>query len=132
MEERYHPESSIPLDVPPTLSALQGAGFTLGLVSNRSEPFQEEIEELGLAEFFDFAFTAGEVGSWKPDGKIFRHALRLAGSGPVNALYIGDNYYADIVGAQRVGIRPVLVDPRGVFPDAECMVIDSVGGLVDW
>jgi len=132
MEERYHPESSVPADVPPTLNALRGEGFTLGLVSNRSEPFQEEITKLGLAEFFDFAITAGEVGSWKPDGRIFHHALKLADSAPEQALYVGDNYYADILGAQGAGLHPILVDPQGVFPNAECPVIDSVGELKDW
>lgn len=130
MDERHQPLSSVPAEVPPTLSALRGEGFTLGLVSNRSEPFQEEITGLGLAEFFDFAITAGEVGSWKPDGKIFHRALRLAGSAPENALYVGDNYYADILGAQRAGIRPILIDPKDVFPNAECPVVVSVGGLV--
>ena len=132
MEKRYQPQSSIPEDVPPTLSALRETGFTLGLVSNRSEPFQEEIAGLGLADFFDFAFTAGEVGSWKPDEEIFLHALKLAQSAPESALYVGDNYYADILGAHGAGIRSILVDPQGVFPDADCPVIGSVGGLVEW
>ncbi len=60
------------------------------------------------------------------------HALGLAGSPPGKALYVGDNYYADVLGAQRAGIRPILVDPQGVFPDAECPVIDSVGEIVGW
>ena len=130
MEELYQPEGTVPAEVPPTLGALKKEGFTLGLVTNRSESVQEELEEYGLAEFFDFAFAAGEVGSWKPDGKIFHHALSLAESSPEEAVYVGDNYYADILGAQGVGILPILIDPRGVFPDAECAVIDSVGELV--
>jgi FMN phosphatase YigB (HAD superfamily) len=28
---------------------------------------------------------------------------------------VGDSYFADVVGAQRAGIRPVLFDPHGVF-----------------
>ncbi|MBS1250913.1 MAG: Pyrophosphatase PpaX [Chloroflexi bacterium] len=131
MDARYQPQGRVPGEVPPTLDTLTKEGFTLGLVSNRSDPFQEEIEELGLAEFFDFAITAGEVGSWKPDKQIFHHALGLAGSSAKETIYVGDNYYADILGAQGVGIRPILVDPKGVFPDVECMMIDSVERLLD-
>lgn len=131
MEARYHPQSSVLDNVSPTLSALQEQGVTLGLVSNRSNPFQDEIEELGLAAFFHFAFTAGEVGSWKPDEKIFHHALNKAGSSPEKTIYVGDNYYADVLGAQRVSIRSILVDPKGVFPDAACPVIDSIEKLVN-
>mgnify|MGYP006295994157 CR=1 FL=1 len=130
MEERYHPESFIPEDIMPTLNALREKDFTLGLVSNRSEPFHDEIEKLGLAGFFDFAFTAGEVGVWKPDKEIFQHALTQAQSIPKEAIYIGDNYYADIVGAQQAGLEAILVDPQRVFPKATCRVIDSVSELV--
>jgi putative hydrolase of the HAD superfamily len=44
-------------------------------------------------------------------------------------IYIGDNYYADVVGARRAGLRPVLYDPQGVFPEADCAIIKSFDEL---
>lgn len=130
-EDAYQPETVVAPDVHPTLQTLRDAGYTLGLVSNRSLPFEEEINELGLEEYFAFSFTAGEIESWKPDKRIFDHALNLAGSDPGRSAYIGDNYYADILGARKWGLYPVLIDRLDTFPDAECLVIKSLGDLLN-
>jgi FMN phosphatase YigB (HAD superfamily) len=116
-------------DVPATLQSLKQAGYTLGVVSNRSEDYRDLLDELGFGCFFDFAVAAGVVDSWKPDSAIFIHALQCAETSPDRALFVGDNYYADIIGAQRVGLRPVLYDPENLFPDANCPVIRSIGEL---
>ena len=109
---------------------LREAGFTLGLVSNRDEPLTGVAIELGIIEHFNFTLAAGQVDSWKPDAAIFRHALRLGGdAAPGEAVYIGDNYYADVVGARGAGLQAVLLDPEGIFPDAECPVIHSLKEL---
>ena len=130
LEERYQPEKLVPEDVKPTLKALRGQGYVMGMVSNRSTSIEEEMDELGFLPHFDFWVTAAEVNSWKPDPEIFKHALFLAGSSPEATAYIGDNYYTDVLGAQGVGIYPILYDPRNVFPEAECQVITNIGDLV--
>jgi putative hydrolase of the HAD superfamily len=116
-------------DTLPTLQVLQEASFSLGIVSNRSAPFHDLVDALGLGPYFDFVLAAYEVDSWKPDVRIFQHALQRAGSRPECTLYVGDNYYADVVGARRAGLKPVLLDPDGIFPEAECPVIRSLGEL---
>jgi FMN phosphatase YigB (HAD superfamily) len=116
-------------DVPATLQSLKGAGYTLGVVSNRSEDYGHLLDSLGFGCLFDFAIAAGVVDSWKPDRAIFIHALQCAETSPDRALFVGDNYYADVIGAQRVGLRPVLYDPEDLFPDANCPVIRSIGDL---
>ena len=123
MVNEHRPENWVPPETPQTLEMLQSAGFTLGLVSNRTNPCQDELAELGLERFFNLALVAGEVKSWKPEPEIFQHALNRLGAAPAQAVYVGDNYYADIVGARSVGIQPVLIDPEGIFPDADCPVI---------
>jgi putative hydrolase of the HAD superfamily len=116
MAEEYEPEDWIPDEVPETLARLQRAGFTLGVVSNRDDPFAAYLESIGLHKYVKFTLAAGEANSWKPDPGIFEHALKLGGTNPDETLYVGDNYYADVVGARRAGIHPVLIDPEGVFP----------------
>ncbi len=131
MREQYDPisENWIPDDVPATLKLLRQAGFALAVVSNRSAPFKDELEKIGLAGFFDFAISAGEVNSWKPEPEIFHHALRRSGLKAEQAVYVGDNYYADIIGAQNAGLRPVLLDSDHLFPEATCAVIRTIGEL---
>ena len=41
----------------------------------------------------------------KPEPEIFRATLARAGVGPSEAVHIGDNPEADVVGAQGVGMR---------------------------
>jgi HAD superfamily hydrolase (TIGR01549 family) len=131
MKEEHKPENWVPPDVPETLQALRLGGYRLGVLSNRREPIYAELAQLGLLEYFDLALVAGEVCSWKPDPQIFFHALQRMGVTADQTLYVGDNYYADIVGAQQAGLHPVLLDPQGVFPEAECTVIESIGQLIE-
>jgi putative hydrolase of the HAD superfamily len=130
LEERNQPEKIVPDDVKPTLKTLRGQGYVMGMVSNRSKSLEEEMDNLGFLPYFDFWTTAAEVDSWKPDPGIFEHALFLSEGNPETTAYIGDNYYTDVVGAQQVGIYPILYDPRNVFPDAECQVITKIGDLI--
>ena len=130
MAEDYQPENWIPPDVTETLQTLRRAGFVVGLVSNRRKPVQDELAELGLLPLLDFAFVAGEINVWKPNPEIFHHALKQADSVPEHTVYVGDNYYTDIIGAQNAGLHPVLIDPDDVFPEAECTVIRSLGELL--
>jgi FMN phosphatase YigB (HAD superfamily) len=47
------------------------------------------------------------------------------------SLYIGDNYWADALGAQRAGVTPVLFDPHHVFPEADCRVLVRIADLLE-
>lgn len=125
----HQPADRIPEDVPQTLAELRKAGLRLAVLSNRTTSCNEYLETIGLNTYFDFALVAGEVDSWKPSPQIFRHALQRLGTTAEETLYIGDNYYADILGAQSAGLRPVLIDPTGLFPEADCPVIRSLSEL---
>jgi HAD superfamily hydrolase (TIGR01549 family) len=129
LEERYQPETVIADDVRPTLKSLRAKGYKIGLVTNRSKPVDQDVEELGLRPFFDFLLSAGEIDSWKPAPEIFEYALYLAESNAVETAYIGDNLYTDIIGAEKAGLFPILLDPNHTFPDAACMVIRSLSEL---
>jgi HAD superfamily hydrolase (TIGR01549 family) len=131
LKENYDPEDVIPEDVIPTLQTLREAELTVGLVTNREDPVDEYLHEVGLANHLDFFFAAGDIGAWKPSPEIFYYALGLANAKPQEAVYVGDNYYADVVGASKANIQPILIDPEGVFPDAVCPVISTIGELIE-
>ncbi|HKJ27513.1 MAG TPA: HAD family hydrolase [Anaerolineales bacterium] len=131
MSEHYRPEDTIPEDVVPTLKKLRQAGFTLGVLTNRTDPVDDYMAKIGLAKHLDFYLAAGEIGVWKPDPGIFYYAMGVAGSRPQETVYIGDNYYADVVGAENVDITGVLIDREGIFPDIDCLRVDAIGELPD-
>ena len=130
MGEVYKPESIVPQDVRKSLSQQKESGYLLAVISNRDKPFQELLDDHGIGEYFDFSMAAGEVNVWKPEPGIFEHGLRRTNLSAQEVIYVGDNYYADVVGARAAGLQPVLYDPMGIFPEADCAVIKSFDELI--
>ena len=129
MGEVYKPESIVHPDVRRSLPQLKESGYLLAVISNRDKPFQELLDDHGIGEFFDFSMAAGEVNVWKPEPGIFEHGLRRTNLSAREVIYVGDNYYADVVGARAAGLQPVLYDPLGIFPEADCAIIKSFDEL---
>lgn len=129
MGAEYKPESIVPDDVRRALAQLKQAGYLMAVLSNRNEPFQETLETHRISEFFDFSLAGGEVDAYKPEPGLFEHALKRADLTAQEAIYVGDNYFADVVGSRRAGLTPVLYDPRGIFPEADCTTIKSFDEL---
>ena len=75
------------------------------------------VHKLGLEEYLDFIVTPYDAGADKPDPKIFKAALVKAGVTAKEAIYIGDQYKVDILGAISAGIQPLLVDRYGLYLD---------------
>ncbi len=93
-----------------TLQALRDRGLHLGIVSNIDDDQLEHIGALaGLRERFDSLLSSEAVGSCKPDGAIFAAALDRAGCAAGEALFVGDTVAQDIAGANRAGLRSVLL-----------------------
>jgi FMN phosphatase YigB (HAD superfamily) len=115
MRASYRPDDVVLPGTFEVLARLREVGYKLGVVSNRDRPFGDYLAEKGLAALVDFSISGGEAGSKKPDSGIFEYALRRAGAQADEAIYVGDSYFADVVGARRAGIQPILFDPQGVF-----------------
>ena len=130
MNNNFTPQDHVYPCVHETLSNLKTAGYYLGLVSNRSNPCNEQCKALGLFNYFNFAYVAAEVDAWKPDPHIFDRAFSITGSAPEKTIYIGDNYFADVKGAMNAGIQPILYDPLTIFPEAPCPSIMRINELI--
>ena len=130
MGEMYKPDSIVPEDVRRSLTQLQQAGYIMAVISNRDRPFQEVLDSHGLSEFFPYSLAGGEVDIYKPEPGIFEHALQQMNVTAPETVYVGDNYYADVIGARLAGLQPVLYDPHHIFPDADCTTIHSFDELL--
>jgi len=130
MGEMYKPDSVVREDVRRMLRVLRDTGYILAVISNRDKPFQATLDAHGLSEFFPYSLAAGEVDIYKPEPGIFEHALKQMNVAAPETVYVGDNYYADILGARRAGLEPVLYDPNRIFPDADCVTIRSFDELM--
>ncbi|HAX26118.1 MAG TPA: hypothetical protein DCX80_13940, partial [Chloroflexi bacterium] len=98
---------------------------SVGLVTNGPSTIQRaKIEMFRLEARFPVIVVSEEVGSWKPDPRIFAIALERSGHRPEDAIYVGDSADHDIPGARAAGMRSVWVNrwgmtwPGGEEPDA--------------
>lgn len=99
------------------LAGLRGR-YALGLITNGSSDNQRgKLARAGLAAgVFGSVVVSGELDVWKPDARIFRHALEALGCRPGAAVYVGDNPEHDIVGAHHAGLKTCWVSLGRTWP----------------
>ena len=118
-------------DVLPTFELLKQRRLILGLISNIDRDIMPFCRQLGIAPYLDIVVTSQEVDSDKPHPAIFLAALKQAGVQASEALYVGDQYNLDIVGARGVGIEAVLIDRYDLFTEiADCPRIKTLDEIV--
>jgi len=117
-----------------TLAQLRKRGYGLGLITNRNdvERFYELLDEMEMRSYFDLILTSGEVGIRKPEPGVFYAAMERLQTEAGESIYVGDNYWADVVGARRAGLTPVLFDPYHLFPEAGCLALERIDDLLTW
>jgi len=96
-----------------TLKRLKKKGFKLGIISNTSVSRHQMINALHssrIAHLFDYHLYSSEPGVCpKPNPDIFLQALIQNGLRPQEAIYVGNRYYKDVLGAHNVGMHPIYV-----------------------
>jgi putative hydrolase of the HAD superfamily len=97
-------------DVRPTLSELHQRGYRLGVISNWDLRLESLLNRLNLSQYFDAIVLSIKVGATKPSQRIFECAVAALNSGPGEVLHIGDSLEEDVVGAERAGLRALLLD----------------------
>ena len=109
---------------------LRERGVVLGVISNWDSRLHEILKNTGLSGHFKFILASAEIGSAKPDRKIFEEALRRSGALPEEACHIGDEVETDIQGAKGVGMDAILVDRKGLQNHNDCLKVRSFMELV--
>jgi putative hydrolase of the HAD superfamily len=133
LTESFKPEVKLAEYSKDLLWRLRARQVMTGLVSNRHHPLTGLAIDLGLIDLFDFTLSAGQVGRRKPDGLIFEQALAMAGHvNPDEAVYIGDNYYTDVVGAHSVGLSAILIDQHNAYGHflEDCLIVHQLREVV--
>jgi putative hydrolase of the HAD superfamily len=115
---------------------LAARGVSLGIVSNTGRTpgviLRRVLERHGLLRYFGAISYSDEVGFRKPAARIFQVTLERAGVAPDEAVHIGDNPDADVVGAQGVGMRAAHYTAGFRRPSAEAdLLIPDLAMLAD-
>jgi HAD superfamily hydrolase (TIGR01509 family) len=130
MHAERHLWCSVPEQTRLALARLKSAGLLLGVVSNSEGRVAQALEAAELRQYFDVVIDSGLIGIEKPDPRIFHAALEALGVGAEEALYVGDLYDVDVVGARSAGIEAVLLGSLpGTAPD--CQTTTSIEDLVE-
>jgi len=92
--------------------SLRTGGLKTGLLTNNAKEFEDFWRPLiPLDELFDDVVDSSEVGLRKPDARIYELALGRLGVEAADAVFV-DDAPGNVAGAERVGIRSVLIGPH--------------------
>jgi putative hydrolase of the HAD superfamily len=125
-----------------TIKELKDKGYNLGIVSNAGDDadVQKLAKNFGITQYFDFILTSAACSYRKPHPRIFEIALSNWYCPPSEAVMIGDNLDADILGAQNTGIYgvwisrradPVREDQAKIQPDATLSSLSELPTALD-
>ncbi len=95
-----------------TLLLAKAKGYRMAIVSNfdYAPTARMLIDKFGIGELFESIIISEEVGWRKPKDIIFKKSLSELNIDPGEALFIGDNFGADIQGSKGVGIDGVWIN----------------------
>lgn len=93
------------------LDYLKAKNYTLHIISNG---FQEVTERKcilsGIDHYFQTITSADSVGVRKPNPAIFEYSLGLSEAKKEESILIGDDWIADVIGAQQFGMDVIFFD----------------------
>jgi hypothetical protein len=92
---------------------LKEMGYSCVLLSNNKEP---RVKMFNDAVHVQYICKAGKP---KPAG--YRRAMELMGTDTANTIFVGDQIFTDVCGANLAGIRTFLVKP--IHPKEEIQIV---------
>jgi putative hydrolase of the HAD superfamily len=119
-------------DVLELLEHLGRRALRVGVISNNTE-LDRYVDLLAARSRFEIVVSPHTYGVSKPHPDIFLRALAELQVAPERALYVGDSYDNDVVGARAAGLTPVLLDRfelQTTGHDAEHRVL-NLGALTE-
>ena len=99
--------------------------YHLAIISDGQSAYAApELNAVGLLGSFDPVIISGDFGFRKPDPRLFKSALTIMNIEPAEVLFVGNDTYRDIYGAQKLGIKTDFFrsnqgqqEKEGVAPD---------------
>ncbi|KMQ65925.1 HAD family hydrolase [Chryseobacterium sp. FH2] len=115
------------------LEYLKAKNYTLHIISNGFKEVTERKCILsGIDKYFQTITSADSVGVRKPKPEIFEYSLGLSDAKKENSILIGDDWIADVVGAQNFGMDVIFFDVFNENKEKEVKVIKHLLQLKDY
>lgn len=122
---------TVPEHVRETLEELVRRGYILGVISNTDGRLKSLLDNQNLSSYFTCIIDSTVVGVEKPSVEIFTSALDAAETDAERCVYVGDIYAIDILGAERAGMKGVLLDPLALHEDFDCTRIKRLRDILE-
>jgi putative hydrolase of the HAD superfamily len=103
--------------------------YRLGVISNSDGRMDQRLASAGFGPYFEHVTDSGNVGHEKPAPQIFQAALTAMAVPAERAVYVGDIYSVDYLGAQNAGMKAVLMDIAGVYETRNLVRITTLEEL---
>jgi HAD superfamily hydrolase (TIGR01549 family) len=118
---------------PGTRDALEkiAAKYRIGVISNADGKIAEVLKICGICDCFASITDSGIIGYEKPHPGIFAAALRAMKVAPEHAVYVGDVYSVDYLGATNAGMQAVLFDVAGAYRERGLPRVESLQELLE-
>lgn len=88
--------------------------YVMHIITNGFAEIQAvKMDSAEIAHYFTHVITSENANAKKPEPAVFQYALAISGATVGESLMIGDNYEADIRGAQGVGMDTVFYNTAG-------------------
>lgn len=95
-------------DVEPVLTHLTAQGWRHIILSGHVPELPAIVQSIGIGPHFTDIISSAMTGYEKPHPEMFKIALQVGGW-PERVWMVGDNYEADVLGAEKAGIKGFLV-----------------------
>ncbi len=107
-----HIELSTPhTGVDKVLDSLKTKSQRLGVLSNSFEGHSKIIlKKLELDHYFSSVIDCGDVQAYKPMSSLFERVVQNLNVEISKSIYVGDEYYADMVGAKSAGMTTIWIN----------------------
>ena len=115
------------------IADLKAAPFLIGIGTNMTADYQyAKLERLGILREMDFIVSSEEVGSEKPERRLFDCCVEKAGCPAADCVFVGDSLENDVLGAQSAGLSPVWLCGQADTPPGVVRIgsLDELPGLL--
>ncbi len=122
------------------LEYVKSMGYRIGLLSNTmfaGAAHIADLERFSLDGYFDAMLFSADAEKWKPSAEPYLDLLNQLSVAPENGVFVGDDPANDMVGAERAGLRAILMRSNhrfqlveGVNPDAIISHLRELPGIL--
>jgi len=121
-------------DVAASLQALSDQGLRLFAFSNgTADAVDSLLRHAQIDEYFEGVVSVDAIGTFKPDPRVYRHFIDVAGVGAADCWLVSSNAF-DVIGAVAVGMKAawlkrtetMVFDPWEIEPSCVIRRLDQL------